>query len=152
MKSRRMMVMAVVVAASALVFGGESYAQGRGAGAGAGMMQGIHAGTGGTATYNICDGTSQAITGKVVNFGWPINGLEISTGAATNTTVYGVGPYWYWDSKNIDMPEIGEPVTAVVSAVTVSTEKVILSLTLGADTIQLRDTATCQPLWRGGRR
>lgn len=151
MKARRMMIMAVVVAASALVFGGESYAQGRGAGAGAGMMQGIHAGTGGTATYNICDGASQTITGKVVNFGWPINGLEINTGSV-NETVYGVGPYWYWDSKNIDIPEIGEPVTAVVSAVTVSTEKVILSLTLGADTIQLRDTATCQPLWRGGRR
>ena len=50
MKSRRMMIMAVVVAASTLVFGGESYAQKRGAGAGVGMMQGIHTGTGGTAT------------------------------------------------------------------------------------------------------
>ena len=34
MKARQMMVMAVAVAVSALVFGGESYAQGRGAGAG----------------------------------------------------------------------------------------------------------------------
>lgn len=40
MKAKRMMVMAVLVA-SALAFGGESYAQGRGAGAGGGKGQGV---------------------------------------------------------------------------------------------------------------
>ena len=41
MKARRMMVMAVVVAASALIFGSESYAQGRGTGAGGSKERGI---------------------------------------------------------------------------------------------------------------
>ncbi|MHB9098212.1 MAG: hypothetical protein ACYC5X_10385 [Syntrophales bacterium] len=121
-------------------------------GNGGGMGSGGRMGNGGgMGSYDICVGEAETITGNVVNFGWPINGLEIAT-ANGNVTVYGIGPYWYWASKNVDMPEIGEPVTAVVSAVTVSTEKVILSLTFGSDTIQLRDTATCQPLWRGGRR
>ena len=43
MKAKQMMVMAVLVAASALVFGGESFARGGGAGAGSGsgMGQGV---------------------------------------------------------------------------------------------------------------
>ena len=41
MNARQMMVTAVMVAAAALVFGGESSAQGRGAGAGGGKGQGI---------------------------------------------------------------------------------------------------------------
>ena len=41
MNARQMMVTAVMVVAAALVFGGESSAQGRGAGAGGGKGQGI---------------------------------------------------------------------------------------------------------------
>lgn len=40
MKAKQMMVMAVLVAATALVFGGESFARGGGAGAGAGSGRG----------------------------------------------------------------------------------------------------------------
>ena len=45
MKARRIRVMAAAVAVSALVFGGESPAQGRDAGAGGGKGQGIQART-----------------------------------------------------------------------------------------------------------
>lgn len=54
MNARRMMVTAVVVAASALVFGGESYAQGRGAGAGGGRGQGAQ-----TRTHSMTQSTTQ---------------------------------------------------------------------------------------------
>ncbi len=54
MKARQMMVTAVVVAASALIFGGESFAQGRGAGAGGGMGQGIQ-----TRTHAMTQSTTQ---------------------------------------------------------------------------------------------
>jgi hypothetical protein len=45
MKAKKMMVMAVVVAASALVFGGESFARGGGAGSGGGRGQGVQSRT-----------------------------------------------------------------------------------------------------------
>jgi hypothetical protein len=145
---RKIMVVICLAAISA----GSAFAAG-----GSGMANSGHGPgypTGGRLTYNICVGAAETITGKVVNFGWPINGLEINTGSG-NVTVYGIGPDWYWDDKGVDRPEIGETVTAMVSAVNVSNYKVILSLTLGdtaQQTIQLRDTSTCQPLWRGGRR
>ena len=53
MKAKQMMVMAVLVA-SALAFGGESFARGGGAGAGSGMGQGVQ-----TRTQSMTQSTTQ---------------------------------------------------------------------------------------------
>ncbi len=100
--------------------------------------------------YQICSGAPEVITGTVINYGMPGNGLELKVGDSL-ITLYGMGPYWYWERQNVDMPEIGETVTAVVSNITTTDYKVILQLNTVNEGIQLRDPNTCQPLWRGGR-
>lgn len=100
--------------------------------------------------YNICSGAAEVIVGTVVNYGIPGNGLELKVGD-TIVNVYGIGPYWYWERQGIEMPEIGETVTATVSKITTADVKVLIKLATGAEEIQLRDPNTCQPLWRALR-
>ena len=80
----------------------------------------------------------------------PGAGMTIQTDAGIQT-VFGLGPIWYWDANNIDRPELGESVSTMVSGVTVSDRKVIMSITIDGQTLQLRDSATCLPVWRGKR-
>lgn len=98
---------------------------------------------------NICAGAPETVMGVVESVGLPRNGLVINT-ASGSVTLYGVGPYWYWDKQNIAKPDIGETVTAVIAPITTSNNKVILSMTIESDVIQLRDNSTCLPLWRSG--
>lgn len=100
-----------------------------------------------TPITNLCVGTAETITGTVKTVGVPGNGLVLNT-ANGDITVYGVGPYWYWDKQNVDLPDIGEVVTAVVSNISTTNYKILLSITVGSQTLQLRDPATCLPLWR----
>ncbi|MFQ3573561.1 MAG: hypothetical protein SNJ53_02890 [Thermodesulfovibrionales bacterium] len=102
-------------------------------------------------SVNICAGTPETITGVVKNINIPGNGMVINTPSG-DVTVYGIGPYWYWDRNNVARPDIGETVTAVVSSLTTIKYNVILSIQIGNESIQLRDTSTCQPLWRSGKR
>ncbi|MBA4373940.1 MAG: hypothetical protein C0402_13910 [Thermodesulfovibrio sp.] len=99
---------------------------------------------------NICSGNPETIIGQVTGAWVPGAGLTIQTDAGAQS-VFGLGPLWYWDSANIDRPEIGEGVSVVASAVTVTDKKVILSITIDGQTLQLRDPATCLPVWRGKR-
>lgn len=99
---------------------------------------------------NICNGTPETLAGEVIG-GWvPGAGLTIQTDAGPQT-IFGLGPIWYWNSANFDRPELGENITAAVSGIIGSDKKVILSITLDGQTLQLRDQATCLPLWRGKR-
>lgn len=102
------------------------------------------------ATQNICTGSPETITGVVTGTWVPGVGLTIE-GDNGPSTVFGLGPVWYWDANGVDRPEIGEIVTVVASEVIYAGKKVILSITTGDATLQLRDPATCQPIWRGHR-
>ncbi|HIJ59976.1 MAG TPA: hypothetical protein HPP56_05110 [Nitrospirae bacterium] len=106
--------------------------------------------TGSLPVYNICAGAPETITGVVTRFGIPGNGVVINT-TNGDVAVYGMGPYWYWNKQNVARPDFGETVTAVIAPITTSTYKVLMSMTIGNDSIQLRDSNTCQPLWRGAR-
>lgn len=99
-----------------------------------------------------CSGVVETITGAVAAYSTPGNGMIIDTGAAVET-LYGIGPVWYWERSSMDRPEVGETVTAAVETVTVGerTVKIIISLTVDGQTISLRDTSTCIPLWRNRR-
>jgi len=99
---------------------------------------------------NICSGSPETLTGMVTGAWVPGAGLTIQTDGGPQT-VFGLGPLWYWDAGDIDRPEIGESVSVVASGVTVSDRKVILSITIEGQTLQLRDPATCLPVWRGKR-
>lgn len=100
-----------------------------------------------------CSGVMETITGTVESLGIPGGGLVVKTDASTET-LYGIGPFWYWERNGIDRPEIGEAVTVEAESVTIgsTTEKVIVSITIGDQKLALRDGATCLPLWRGKRR
>lgn len=99
---------------------------------------------------NICSGSPETLTGVVTGAGVPGAGLTIQTDGGP-VTVFGLGPIWYWDAGNIDRPEIGEGISIVASGVTVSDRKVILSITIDGQNLQLRDPSTCLPVWRGKR-
>lgn len=99
-----------------------------------------------------CSGVVETITGTVVSFGIPGGGLVVQADNSTET-LYGMGPVWYWERNGIDRPEIGETVTVEAETVSIgsTTRKVIISITINGQTLVLRDSTTCLPLWRGQR-
>jgi len=122
--------------------------------AGYGMGPGAGRCLAGTCTGPLiaCSGTVETITGVVADYSSPGNGMVVDTGEAVET-LNGVGPVWFWERSGMDRPEIGETITAAVETVTIGdrTVKVIISLTIDGQTITLRDSATCVPVWRGRR-
>jgi hypothetical protein len=130
------------------------FALGAIAGKGPGMAGagGIQQG-GGACLLSLYDGTPVTITGAVVSFRIPGSGLLIDTGDSIET-VYGIGPYWYWEAKGIERPEIGEVVTVNAFKVEFSdaVRNIASSITVEGQTLTLRDSETGAPLWRGGRR
>jgi hypothetical protein len=61
----------------------------------------------------------------------------------------------YWESKEVDYPEVGDSLTVEGNTVDYDStvRNIAMSITITIDnetkTIQLRDSATGQPLWRG---
>lgn len=103
------------------------------------------------ACSNGLSGTSETLTGIAIGIG-NHDGLVVDTNNGP-VTIYGIGPEWYWEANSVDRPEIGDSVTVVAHAVLFSDETryVASSITIGSDTLQLRDTETGCPLWRGFR-
>jgi len=134
-------------------------------GAGAGVAgnaqgggQGICSGTG---LSIVCTGTPIEIIGVVSDVSYGGSGMVLSpTDGTDDVTIYGIGPYWYWDAREIDRPVVGDMVA--VSGMLVDfngTPRIVaISITVNTEglTIQLRepcvDGAGGQPLWRGGWR
>ncbi|MBZ0157043.1 MAG: hypothetical protein K8I29_12635 [Alphaproteobacteria bacterium] len=156
-------VAAFSLTVSAAGMGGGMGMGGYGAGTGSGMGMGGYGsgmrGPGYGPGYGVgspgltCSGTVETLTGTLVSYGNAGGGITIDTGTEIEE-LYGVGPFWYWNSNNMDTPEVGETVTVTAETATVgSTERdILISMTIGGQTIQLRDQATCLPLWRGQQR
>lgn len=142
MKSK---ILAVIVA-FVVVFTAVTVFAGNGKGQESGACSGINC----TGTALVCSGVVQTIAGTVVTYGMP--GLVVDTGTSSEL-FYGMGPAWYWEKNNVDRPEIGEAVTLETESVIIgtTTRQVIVSITVGDQTLMLRDSATCLPLWRGQR-
>ncbi len=117
--------------------------------AGNGKGQGIGDGTG--PIHNIFAGTPFTVTGDVIT-AVAGGGLEIAPDDTTIVTIYGIGPVRYWDSLGFDHPCVGDTLT--VKGYTVDYNGVVrniaVTITIGDDTVQLRDPETGAPLWRGG--
>ncbi len=112
---------------------------------------GIGAGDGTGPMLNIYDGTPVTVTGVVSSLGLFGRGLEVDTGTEI-VTVYGLGPIRYWDSIGVARPAVGETVTINGYEVTFSdgtTRTIATTITVGDQTINLRDPDTGAPLWRG---
>ena len=111
---------------------------------------------GGTGISIVCAGTPVIITGAVSAVAYNGSGMVVSQGSE-DVTIYGIGPYWYWEYQGLEPPEVGEAVT--VSGMEVdfngTLRIVAMSITVDDGTAQLReacaDGSGGQPLWRGLR-
>jgi len=108
---------------------------------------------GGIPFINILDGEPFTYTGEVVSLGYFGKGTVISTNDG-EITVYGLGPLWYWDCKEISRPVVGNVIE--VSGYTVEynsvQRNVVTSITIGGEILELRDPETGEPLWRGNNK
>jgi hypothetical protein len=102
--------------------------------------------------HDILSGTPFTYTGDVVSLSEPGQGMVIAT-ETENVTIYGLGPIRYWQSLDVARPAVGETVT--VEGYTVDYNGVLrniaMSMTIGGQTVQLRDPSTGLPLWSGRR-
>jgi hypothetical protein len=111
----------------------------------------------GTGISIVCAGTPVEITGTVSVVAYNGSGMVVSQEDGSDVTIYGIGPYWYWESLGMEPPEVGEAVT--VSGMEVDfngTLRIVArSLTVDGGTAELReacvDGSGGQPLWRGLR-
>ena len=102
--------------------------------------------------YDILSGESFDIIGDVASCLVGGQGLVIAT-EDENFTIYGIGPFWYWDSAGVDRPVVGDTVEVIGYIVDYNGVERYIAMTvlIGGFEIQLRDAETGLPLWRGGR-
>ncbi len=102
---------------------------------------------------NLYIGEPVSISGIVTAVPSPGNpGLKIDTGTET-VTVYGLGPFWFWERMGVAYPAVGEEVSVEGYKVTLNdgSERIIATrITVSGQTINLRDDDG-RPAWRGGR-
>jgi len=122
---------------------------GHGSGSGSGVSNGTCNGTG--PIHDILSGVPFDITGDVVSL-VSGQGLVIAE-TEGNVTIYGIGPFWYWDSEGVDRPVVGDTVRVIGYVVDYNGVERYIAMTvwIGEAEIQLRDADTGLPLWRGGR-
>lgn len=120
--------------------------------------KGRHFSAGGTSVncvLEIYEATSPiSIEGIVTAVAVPGGGIMIETETSeTETsveTVYGIGPEWYWQAEGLERPTIADSVSVEGYALSflTGTKIIAMSLTIGGETLELRDPETGCPLWR----
>ncbi len=116
----------------------------------AGRGMGVMDGTG--PVMNITDGVPVSISGMVTAIGTPGAGMTVDTGDEL-VTIFGIGPVRFWDEQGVERPAVGEEVTVDGYEVTLSdgsTRIIATEITVGGETIVLRDADTGAPAWRKG--
>ena len=100
----------------------------------------------------VLQGELVPLTGDVASLG-DHQGMVVETTEGL-VTIYGIGPVWYWEANNMDRPDVGELVTVEAFAVPFedAIRYVAASITIGDQTLQLRDKTTGCPLWRNRQR
>ena len=98
----------------------------------------------------VLNSEQETFTGTVANIGKGTC-IVLELEDETQVKIYGLGPNRYWESLGMEKPEIGDVVTITAYAVPFfdATRYVAASVTIGEDTIQLRDPETGCPLWLG---
>ncbi len=104
------------------------------------------------AAATILNGTPVSISGTVSEVLYYGQGIKIDTGNEV-ATIYGIGPFWYWEQLGADRPDVGDSIAAEGYNVAYSdgSEKIIpMSVSVNGTAVSLRDSETGAPLWRGG--
>ena len=108
-------------------------------------------GDGTCSAVNIFDGVQVTIDGTVASIGYSGQGMKIDI-ETDIVTVYGIGSIRFWDNIGIARPEVGEFLAIEGYEVTFSdgnTKIIAYSVTIGDETVILRDEETGAPVWRG---
>ncbi len=107
---------------------------------------------GGSPLINIIDGIFFTYTGEVISIGYGGRGMVIETDE--EVIIYGLGPLWFWDCKNVSRPLVGDMIEVAGHTVEYNDvqRNIAVSITIDGETIELRDPATGTPLWRGSNR
>ena len=104
----------------------------------------------------IAEGEPVSISGTVFEAAGAGDGLVVDTGDGTLVTLYGIGPFWYWESLGVPRPEVGEAIQIDALRLVYSdgTERLIaVTIVVDDETIALRDPVDGKTLWRrAGRR
>lgn len=100
--------------------------------------------------HDIYSGEPFTYTGDVYGM-VPGQGWVIDTGDE-DVTIFGIGPIRYWESLGVDRPAVGDTITVSGYAVDYNgvVRNIATTITIGEDTVDLRDSETGAPLWRGG--
>jgi hypothetical protein len=102
----------------------------------------------------ILDGEPFTYNGEVISVGYFGAGTVIKTESDEEITLYGLGPLWFWDSQEISRPGVGDVIEVSGYAVEYNDmqRNLVTAITIGDETIELRDPETGAPLWRGTNR
>lgn len=111
---------------------------------------------GGSGTPYICEyGENATVSGVVSSVNLRGAGMVVAIDEENSTTVYGMGPWWYWDAQVVALPSAGDSITVSVKHVVINGAErdVAMSLTNNTtgESISLRDTETCYPYWSAGQ-
>jgi len=104
-----------------------------------------------TVLTEACQAPTSTISGTVADAGaYSGTGMLIDLGEEV-VSVYGAGPYRYWEGLDIARPTVGDQVEIETVQIDFSdgTQKnIAITISIGDDYVELRDLETCQPLWR----
>lgn len=117
---------------------------------GSGNGNGNGYGNGNGPIHNIIEGTPFTYSGTVVSIGPMGNGMVVATNQG-NVEVQGLGPQRYWDYLELDKPDLGEEVIVYGYAVDFNGDimNILTKVEFNGVTVELRDSETGAPLWRG---
>ena len=146
--TKKILIILAVVVLIALPLAAQDSIFGNGNGNGNGNGSGY--GNGNGPIHNILEGTPFTYSGTVVSIGPSGNGMVISTDQG-NVEVQGLGPQRYWDFLGLDKPDLGEEVVAYGYTVDFngSIMNILTKVEFNGVTVELRDSETGAPLWRG---
>ena len=136
-----------------------------GSGGGYGTFGGEYCGGPGSGTGMpyICEGETKTFENFIVTgigvYGAGLGGnMTISKSKAegeASYTIFGLGPWWFWNQNEFNLPAVGDTVTVNAKEIDISGTKRIVAMSVtvyvGSEaTLELRDPETCYPNWAGG--
>lgn len=81
-------------------------------------------------------------------------GMVVAVDEETSVTLYGLGPWWYWEDQKTALPSVGDNVTVTVKHVLINGREMDVAMSITNNTtgesIVLRDPETCYSYWSIG--
>jgi hypothetical protein len=113
---------------------------------------GMGMGGGACLQQNVWTGEPFEVEGTVTSTA-PRGTITVSESDGGSMLVMGLGPPWFWRDLGVDMPGVGDGVEVEGRTLDCGAgpENVATSITVGGETVELRDPTTGLPLWMSGR-